>query len=160
MRENDVSGSTFLVLIFLFASICYQYENLYRTLHEKNGLRGSPIFIAAAQAGEFRKYVVVSLPWTKTAFTNFFTGIPPHVMMMAEIDFLKKMIAKQTCSIVDGLKTELDKRNIGNDTYQATIILEELKIVHEMVYNKLSSITINVNGRSVYDNPAFQDFFK
>ena len=53
--ENDVSGSTFIFLRFIFASICYHYENLDRTLHEKNGLRGSPIFIAAARAGEFRK---------------------------------------------------------------------------------------------------------
>ena len=48
VRENDVSGSTFLVLIFLFASICYHYDHVDRTFHKKNGLRGSPIFIAAA----------------------------------------------------------------------------------------------------------------
>ena len=74
---------------------------------------GSPIFIAAAPAGEFQKYAVVSFPWTKTAFTPLFTGILPHVMMMVEIKILRKMIAKQTCAIVDGLKTELDKCNIG-----------------------------------------------
>ena len=51
VRENYVFGSTFCVLRFLFASIYYHYEHLYRTLQEKNGLRGSPIFIAAARAG-------------------------------------------------------------------------------------------------------------
>ena len=71
--ENDFSGSTFIVLLFLFVSICYHYEHLDRTLHKNNGLRGSPIFIAAARAGEFRKYTVVSLPGTKTAFTPFFS---------------------------------------------------------------------------------------
>ena len=35
VRENDVSGSTFLVLRFIFASICYHYEHLDRTLHGK-----------------------------------------------------------------------------------------------------------------------------
>ena len=35
VRENDVSGSTFLVLLFLFATICYHYDNLDRTLHKK-----------------------------------------------------------------------------------------------------------------------------
>ena len=81
-------------------------------------------------------------------------------MMMAEIEILKKTIENQTCAIVDGMKTELDKRNIGGDTYQATMVLEEVKIAHEMVYTKLSSINSNVNGRSVYNNTAFQDFFK
>ena len=160
VRENDVSGCTFLVLRFLFASICYHCEHLDRTLDTKKSCRRSPILIAAARAGGFQKYIVVSFPWTKTTFTPFFRGIPPHVMMMTEIEILKKMIAKQTCAIVDGLKTELDKRNIGGDTYQATMVLEEVKRAHEMMYTKLSSITSNVNGRVVYDNPTFQVFFK
>ena len=67
-------------------------------------------------------------------------------MMMAEIEILKETIAKKTCAIVDGLKTELDKRNIGGDTYQATMVLEEVKRAHEMMYTKLSGITSNVNG--------------
>ena len=37
VREHDVSGSTFLVLKFIFASICYHCENLDRTLHKKMG---------------------------------------------------------------------------------------------------------------------------
>ena len=81
-------------------------------------------------------------------------------MMMAENEIMKKTIAKQTCAIVDGLKMELDKCNIGGDTYQATMVLEEVKIAHEMMYTKLSSIASNVNGRVVYDNPAFKDFFQ
>ena len=127
VRENDVYGSILLVLQFPFASTYYHYEHLDRTPHKINGLRGPPIFITAARAGEFRKYAVVSFPWTKTAFIPFFTGITPRVMMMAEIEILKKMIANQTCAIVDGLKTELYKRNLCGDTYQATMILEEVK---------------------------------
>ena len=121
------------LLRFLFASICYHYEHLERTLHETNGLRGSPIFIAAGRAGEFWKYAVVSFPWTKTAFTPFFTGIPPHVMMMVEIEMMKKTISEQTCAIVDGLKMELDKRNIGGDTYQDKMVLEEVKRAQEIL---------------------------
>ena len=73
---------------------------------------------------------------------------------------MKNRITKQTCAIVDGLKTELDKRNIGGDTYQATMVLEEVKRAHDMMYTKLSSITSNVNGRVVYDNLAFHFFSK
>ena len=158
VRENDVSIYTFIFLRFIFASIYYHYENLDRNLHEKNVLRVSSIFIAAARAGEFRKYAVVSLPWTKTDFTPFFTGIPPHAMIMAEIEILKKKIAKKTCAIVYGLKKELDKRNMGGDTYQATMVLEEVKRAHEMMYTELRSITSNVNGRVMYNNPAFKHF--
>ena len=37
-------------------------------------------------------------------------------MMMAEIEILRKTIKNQTFAIVDGMNTELDKRNIGDDT--------------------------------------------
>ena len=77
---------------------------------------------------------------------------------MAEIEIMKKTIAKQTCAIVDGLKMYLDKRKIGSDTNQDTMVLEEVKKVHKMIYTRLSSITINVNGRVVYDNPVFRFF--
>ena len=70
-------------------------------------------------------------------------------MMRAEIEILKKVIENQTWAIADGMKTELDKRNIGGDTHQATMVLEEVKRSHEMMYTKLSSITSNVNGRVV-----------
>ena len=70
-------------------------------------------------------------------------------MMRAEIEILKKAIENQTWAIADGMKTVLDKRNIGGDTYQATMVLEEVKRSHEMMYTKLSSIAINVIGRVV-----------
>ena len=79
-------------------------------------------------------------------------------MMMAEIETMKNAISKQTCAIVDGLKTQLDERNIGGDTYQATMVPEEVKRAHRMMYTKLSSINRNVNVRVVYYNPAFQYF--
>ena len=70
---------------------------------------------------------------------------------------IKKRIAKKICDIVDDLKTELDKRNIGGDIYQDTMVLEEVKIAHEIMYTKLSSITSNVNGRVVYDSNKFSN---
>ena len=70
-------------------------------------------------------------------------------MMMAEIETMKKNIENQTCAIVDCLKTELDKRNIGGDTYQATMVLEEVKRAHKMMYTKLNIINSNVNSRVV-----------
>ena len=79
-------------------------------------------------------------------------------MIMVEIEILNKTIAKQACAIVGGLKKELDKRNICGDTYQATMVLEEVNRAHETMYTKLSIITSNVNGRVVYDHPAFQYF--
>ena len=117
--------SLYLYLLSLWAFI--------HDSQQKIGLRGSPIFIATARAGEFQKYAFVAFPWKKTALTPLFTGTPSHVIMMAEIEMMEKTIAKQTCSIVDSLKTELNKQNIGGDIYQATMVLEEVKRAHGMM---------------------------
>ena len=77
-------------------------------------------------------------------------------MMLEENEIMKQTIAKQTCAIVDGLKTELDKSNIFGDTHQATMISEEAKRLHEIMHTKFSSITSIVNGRVVYENPALK----
>ena len=162
-RENDVSGSTFFVLWFLFASLCFHYDHLDNHLHGKNGLRGSPVFVAAGREAEFRKYALVAYPWTKTSYTPFFTGIPPHVMMMVEIEKLKMGVAHQTCTIVEGMKTELDKRNTGGDSYQATMVFDEVKRADGELLNKLNGITISVSGnvnRTVPEDAMFDDFFQ
>ena len=46
---------------------------------------------------------------------------------------MKKTIAKKTCAIVYGMKTELYKQTFGGDTYQVTMVLEDMKIAHEMM---------------------------
>ena len=155
--------STFFVLYFLFASLCFHYDHLDNHLHGKNGLRGSPVFVATGRDAEFRKYALVAYPWTKTAYTPFFTGIPPHVMMMVEIEKLKMGVDHQTCTIVEGMKTELDKRNIGGYSYQATMVLDEVKRAHDELLNKLNGITISVAGnsnRNVHEDPAFDAYFQ
>ena len=70
-------------------------------------------------------------------------------MMMAEIETMKNTISKQTCATFDGLKRESDECNIGGETYQATMVSEEAKRAHNMMYTKISIITSNVNGRVV-----------
>eukprot|EP00560_Eucampia_antarctica_P009375 CAMPEP_0197827792 /NCGR_PEP_ID=MMETSP1437-20131217/4501_1 /TAXON_ID=49252 ORGANISM="Eucampia antarctica, Strain CCMP1452" /NCGR_SAMPLE_ID=MMETSP1437 /ASSEMBLY_ACC=CAM_ASM_001096 /LENGTH=155 /DNA_ID=CAMNT_0043428779 /DNA_START=188 /DNA_END=655 /DNA_ORIENTATION=- len=79
---------------------------------------------------------------------------------MAEIEKLKRMIAQQTCAIVDGVKAELDKINIGGDSYQTTMVLDEVKKAHAIMFNKLSDITRNVNKRSgtLNKDPTFDAF--
>ena len=76
-------------------------------------------------------------------------------MMMAEVEIPKKTIEKQTCAIVDSLMKKLDNCIMGDGTYQATMVFYEVKRAHEMMCTKLSSITSNVNGSVMYDNPAF-----
>jgi len=60
-------------------------------------------------------------------FTPFFTGIPPHVSVLVELETLKQSLNKQKNGILDGIVKELDKRTIGGQEYQTTALLGEIK---------------------------------
>ena len=45
----------------------------------------SPIYIASGREKVLHKYAIISYPWLSTNYTPYASGIPPHVMLMAEI---------------------------------------------------------------------------
>ena len=89
VRRTYVSGPTFDILKYLFAFICFHYEHLDAHLHPKHRLRSSPIYIASGREKDLHKCAVIRYPWLSTNYTPCATGIPPHVMLIAEIEVLK-----------------------------------------------------------------------
>jgi hypothetical protein len=155
--RNSVVGPMFPLVRF-FASICYHFEDLDRTISPANNLRTSPMFIAATD--DIRRYTVCCYPWNRISKTPVFTGVPPHVLMMSDMEQLKMVIVRQKDDgIMEGMREELDRRHVGNDAYQANWILDEvLNKVHERMMEVMKS-----SMRSSPDpvaNPAeLQDFF-
>ena len=92
--ENNVKGPRYLLMKYLFAYICYHYDNLNLKLSARNRLRSSQMFIGATET--MRKFAVIKFPWNQTACTPRFTGLPPHVMMLVANQKLKEKIEEQT----------------------------------------------------------------
>jgi hypothetical protein len=136
-QRNSVVRPMIPLVRFLFASICYYYEDLDRTISPTNCLRASPKFIAATD--DIRRYTVCHYPWNKTIKTPVFTGVPPHVLMMSEMEQLKMVIARQKYEIIEGMGEELDRCHVGNDAYQANGILNEVNKVHEGMLEVMNS---------------------
>jgi hypothetical protein len=44
---------------------------------------------------------------------------------MSELQLLKASFEKQTITVIEGMREELDKRNIGGDAYRSDCILQE-----------------------------------
>ena len=57
---------------------------------------------------------VVKYPWTSTETTPTFTGLPPHVVILATCEELKFELAKAKGGIIQDIKDDLDLRRIGH----------------------------------------------
>ena len=83
------------------------------------------------------KYATVKYPWNKTHNTPESNGIPPHVVIMMDMEELKYVLIKQRQDIVVDFQVELDKRHVVGDTYQANGILEEVTREHGRIMEAL-----------------------
>ena len=83
---------------FLFDYICFRYDDLNTRLIQLNRLRASTDFIKASN--DMSKYATVKYPWNKTHNTPESNGIPPHVVIMMDMEELKYVLIKQRQDIV------------------------------------------------------------
>ena len=93
------------------------------------------MFIGATK--EIRSYATIRYPWNKTCNTPIFTGVPPHVMILVEMEDLKNVLKDQRKQISADLRDELNIRYIGRDAFEASGILEEVTKVHEITLDAL-----------------------
>ena len=93
------------------------------------------MFIEATK--EIRSYATIRYPWNKTCNTPIFTGVPPHVMIMVDMEELKTVLKDQRKHISADLRDKLNKRHIGGDSFEASGILEEGTKSHERTLDSL-----------------------
>ena len=108
-------AGVYQIFHYCFASLCYHHEFLASTLHQKSKLQASPFFSAMPQYA--KSSATIKFPWEKTASTPIFTGIPPHISLLAQVEQLKLELAKNRDDVLAGFKAELDNRQIGSQNY-------------------------------------------
>jgi hypothetical protein len=108
-------AGVYQIFHYCFASLCYHYEFLTATLHQKSKLQASPFFSAMPQYA--KSAATTKFPWEKTSATPTFTGIPPHISLLAQVEQLKIEMAKNRDDILAGFKSDLDGRQIGSQNY-------------------------------------------
>jgi len=112
---GNLSGEVFQVLYFCFASLCYHFDYLVCVTPRRSKLQASPFFTNIPNYA--KEAAVVKFPWTKTASTPSFTGLPPHVCLLAQLEGLKAEIAASKDEIIAGVKSDLDGRRLGSQSY-------------------------------------------
>ena len=108
----------------LFASICYHEKYLEDHLHKDCPFRQSPFFIDIPPS--IKGIAQTAFPWTATSNTPKFTGIPPHVSLLASIEQLTAELAELRVSMKETIVEEFDDRGIGSTEFHSLCVEEKI----------------------------------
>lgn len=125
------------VILHCFAAVCYHYKDLKeKHLHPQCMLRQASLFRGIPR--EIVELAVVRFPWDKTEDTPKLTGIPPHVLHMAEMEELKielrdvkeqvknmkADLMEQFPKLMQDFKDEMDRRDFGSREFNIERMME------------------------------------
>ena len=92
-------------------------------------------------------------------YTPYFTVIPPHVILILEIESLKATFEQQTRDIVQEMINELNEKNVGGYLHKPGCIIDETKVANEYFLSKLENLSgksnSNYDGEVVIANDYF-----
>ena len=156
VKKENVSSATYAMVKNVVANICYNYDFLNNTLPDIHSLRSNPFFIAISNSAFIRQFATFRFPWNCTKYTPVFTGIPPHVVIMNEIEASKAAMNIQTGNIVSAIKVEMDERHLGGDEFQSRVIFDEMKDHQNKFFDRMKAL-LNANARSGSGTEEFND---
>lgn len=68
--------------------------------------------------------VRVAYPWDKTEDTPQFTGIPPHILILAELEELKQVVLGLQNNIKDDMKDLMEERGFSSQASTTQSIID------------------------------------
>ena len=145
----------FCVFRFCFASICFHWAHLVLLLHPKNVLHSSPFFNSIPT--EIKKAATIKYPWNKTKCTPIFTGIPPHVLLLVEMQTMRVQYDEMKSQLMNEIRVELDERKVGSQGFfDVEKVIHRMECLHTDLIQKMTSFG-NVAGLTSYDEDGTFD---
>ena len=134
VRGHYMTGDMYYLFYFCFASLCYHFEFLVQNLPQQSKLQASIFFNNITNYA--KKSATVKFPWNKMAATPTFTGLLPHVCILAKLEGLKVELHWTKNQIIDGVKKDLDGRCLGSQSYfdKEEIIAKMGKLHNELLH--------------------------
>lgn len=125
VNVDNISPNTFHLAMQCFASICYHHEFLSKKLHPTSSFHSCSMFKDIPL--EIKKLVRIAYPWDKTEDTPRFTGIPPHVTLLAQMEEMKRHIDDLEKKLLTHFENALDARGIGGSEFHTNQILHAIR---------------------------------
>ena len=119
-------------------------------LHEKCPLRASPI--SRDIPSDIIPLAQISHPWNSMEDTPEFDVIPPHILLMSEIEVFKSEIESLKGKIINNMQDVLDKRLFSSTDHntktvvnamasQTKYIMEEIVSKTEVISSKITEVS-------------------
>ena len=117
------------------------------------------MFSAAGIEKHLHKFALTRYTWTSTTYTPYFTEIPPHVILIPEIESLKAPFEQQARDIVQETRNESNERNVGGYLHKSGCVLDKIKAANEYFLSKVQNFSeksnSNYDGEVVIANDYF-----
>jgi hypothetical protein len=157
-NSDKISPETFEVVMMAFAALCYHYQYLSNVLSAKCPLRASLLFKSIPD--DIIQCAVVRHPWEKTEYTPKATGVPPHVVMMAELQEMQKKFGELRTSIREDISGILDSRlhNINSAEFHTNNILAAIEESAKKVDELLALSGTNNHSTNDQDDSMVGEF--
>jgi len=126
---DRITKATLNLARTLLASVCYHHEYLKLTLAQSSSFRASNMF---RNLPDFLlKHARIAFPWTKTKYTPHFTGIPPHVILMADNERIFAELARIRAGMKEDVTELLQEREPASNILNNEIILRLDKLLEQ-----------------------------
>ena len=119
------------------ATVCYQYDYLCKHLDEKCPFRHTAVFRDMPK--DIEVLATVKFPWNKTADTPKFSGIPPHVLHIAEIERLARKIDTMETNLTATFVGEMEKRGFSSTAFKTSDITAAVSEVSNRCLARLAT---------------------
>jgi hypothetical protein len=146
INVDNISPKTFDLAMQCFASICYHYEFITNKAHPNSAFHSCSIFKDIPV--EIKNLVRVAFPWNKTEDTPTFTGIPPHVTLLAQMEEMKRHIDALERKLIEHFEKALDERGIGGSEYHTNQILQAIRDLGSQMDNNRQQIEVEMAATS------------
>ena len=124
-RYTFISGLKNHLKIRFFATIFFHHDKLKAMLHKKCPLHASPIFRYIPSY--IISFAQISHTCNIMEYNPEFTGIPPHILLMSEINGLKHDMEYLKKKIIDQLQDVTNKRGFYSLDHNTKTIIDAME---------------------------------
>ena len=108
--KKTIGKQTWYYISMLYGSSSYHYDYLKSKLHAKSSLYACFLFTDAPQV--LKLIVRVSYPWDKDVNSPVLTRMPPHILVLSQLDTLTRLQSKIADEVIVRTKEKLGNRDI------------------------------------------------